>query len=312
MDSKNNTMLKAYVFIARDDEEYNKYIFPEDLNASKNQSSDLYQWRYCHKTNSLRMIFNKRGIGQNGWDYLSPADGKLRIYMEELNKATDNAKKEKPKKEINAECKELFGLNGDIAKIIKGIKDQLCRIYLDYDNPLFVDNEQFSVVIFIHWGGGDQYDLYEETIQKQLPNYWKIYSIGTGRKVLLNIDVDQIEIPTDVDALCQKFENKKKPDMKNILTKFIVGVNLEQGEKILIADFFSKKAVRADLRSALRDPQMKWLNQWESLKEFLDEKDDIQLKSKVFNMMENDKDKSKALFTQLLTIPQLISEEAFV
>ncbi len=309
MDNVTRTTLMAYVFIARDDSEYQRYSFSGETNIPISQKDELFQWRYGHDTKSLRLIFNKKGIGLNGWKYLSPSDGTLWRNMDSLQMAKRAREKVPLQKDVEKQCVELFGENGDIIKELNKIKNLLCRIDLGERRPLLADDLTIAGVLFIHWGG-DQYDFYENTVKDFLPQGWGVFSVGTGRNALFNIGATPIEIPADVDRLCKKFEAAKGNDIKNILTRLAMDGSCEN-EKDMVVNFLLRSDVRIDLRAASRDPQMKWLRDWNAFHEYLNDENKIEMRKRVLSMLD-DKDKVMALAAQLISVPQLLSEGVII
>lgn len=316
MDNVTRTTPRAYVFIARDDSEYQRYSFSGEMNMPIRQNDELCQWRYSHDTKSLRLIFNKKGIGSNGWKLLSPKDGTLKGCMDALQTTKRNSEKEKLRKKIEEQCAELFGADGYIIKKLKQIKNLLCKIDLGENRPLLVDDPTISGVLFIHWGG-DQYDFYEDTVKAYLPEGWVVFSVGTGRNHLFHVDATPIKIPYDVDGLCKKFEAAKGNDVKNILTRLAIDGSCGN-EKEMVVNFLLRSDVRIDLRAASSDSQMKWLRDWDAFYEYLNDENKketdenrIETRNHVLSMLD-DKDKVRALATQLLSVPQLLSEGVII
>ena len=82
-----NNLLKVFVFIARDNKEYNKYILEThkddecggDNSESAKNKNQRYQWRYNRDTQYLRAVIEKGKLGPTGWKLLAPDTYKDRL-----------------------------------------------------------------------------------------------------------------------------------------------------------------------------------------------------------------------------------------
>ena len=68
--------------------------------------------------------------------------------------------------------------------------------------------------IFIHWGGGEREDVlfYEREITKLLENKWRLFSLGTNRNNIFNVDRNKIIVPAsakELDEIEKKFANEQ-------------------------------------------------------------------------------------------------------
>ncbi len=79
----------------------------------------------------------------------------------------------------------------------------------------------------------------------------------------------------------------------------------------MVVNFLLRSDVRIDLRAASRDPQMKWLRDWNAFHEYLNDENKIEMRKRVLSMLD-DKDKVMALAAQLISVPQLLSEGVII
>lgn len=188
------------------------------------------------------------------------------------------------------------------------------------------------VYLLVHWG--ELYDPeYEEDVFNQAikkAHYEKnvvhcknltVREISS-RRPCFDVQKSCIAVPCkkdDVEALLKRFELAQAfSGIKNDLTKFVVREfsKLTSEEQSQIVCFFASNAVRSDFRSSMNDPQVKWLKKWKAFQEYLEAKPDKEnpdkVKGKALAMLQSelqpDKENARRFVTQLLTIPQLLSE----
>lgn len=218
-----NNLLKVFVFIARDSKEYNKYILEAHRNderggdnreCAKNKN-ERYQWRYNRANQCLRTVIEKGKLGTMGWRLLAPAtyEDRLSDNLRDFRKTNGPALEEK----IKVRVRSLFAKlqedtntesSGFLYSLLSNLKDDEDKVLLD------LSGTNVQCRIFIHWGGGEREDVlfYEREVTKLLDNRWKLFSLGTNRNNLFNVDRDRIIIPASVkelDEIEKKFANEQ-------------------------------------------------------------------------------------------------------
>jgi len=212
--NKEKSSTKVFVFIARDKTEYDKYFLESSSNDTSGARSDSpengrSQWRFSSKLNILRVVVEKGCLGRSGWECLQPPsnsskDSRLSDILDALRK---NSRDSEAANCVWSRVKMLFhrGLINDYLGELKGA---------DATKILDADIAQYR--IFIHWGGGqrEQVLFYEREVQKWLsmPNV-RLYSLGTNRNDIFNVDRLKIVIPAkleELDAIDEKFYNEQR------------------------------------------------------------------------------------------------------
>ena len=223
--------IKVLVFIARDHNEYEKYLLEKasmeqyDWNrdgiSSKN---NRYQWRFSLKMRILRLVIEKGVLGEDsGWKYLRPPkEGDERLLDDEarladiLEKLRRNPNADQNVKELcKLRCWGLFcnktKTRGKLRNILAGLKDE--------DKNSILEIADVQCRIFIHWGGGEREQVlyYERMVSRllpnDLPNDWRLYSLGTNRNELFSVDRPKIIIPSkaeDLEELDRRFSEEQR------------------------------------------------------------------------------------------------------
>lgn len=200
--------IKVFVFIARDKAEYDKYMLENSNNDTQGDKSDAidngrWQWRFSSRSNILRAVVEKGRLGPSGWSSLQPRSNGERMadYLDALRM---NPKDGNAINKVGTYVKKLF-------------KIELIDIFLGelkgVDGVKILDKADVLYRIFIHWGGGhrEQVLFYEREVQKWLEKKIRnarLYSLGTNRNDIFNVDRTTILIPSnakELEALDDKF-----------------------------------------------------------------------------------------------------------
>ena len=157
----NETNVNAYVFIARDDEEYSKYGFEcnqcwevgdvESIYKESVYKEFKWQWRFCPESRTLRIILHKGVLDR---EKLKP-DGELSKKVDELvTISKDETRKRRGLlRDVENWVNNIFIKVGDTQQV-GALKHLLNGLTSKFFAPC-----QSSVVVnrccvFIHWGGG--------------------------------------------------------------------------------------------------------------------------------------------------------------
>ena len=250
---RDDSSLKVFVFIARDDDEFNRYDlvsnngndefnFFEPINCTNHTG---FSGRFNRRSNLVRLVINKGSIRlpqekpNYAWNILRPRElnadwsdtNLLAVLLDECKKNQDECKNDQVdriKRGIKAKVGKLLvktvaQSNEAYGNLITFLKEQL-KIYG------IVINAQSSCeyYVFIHWGGGDRNDIlqYEKIVTSFLPQNWKLYSLGTFRNNLFSVDRDIIEVPCDLKEL-QELEKSFADEagfelVKSVMTRYVV------------------------------------------------------------------------------------------
>ena len=221
--NKEKSPTKVFVFIARDKAEYDKYFLESSNNDTSGARSDSpengrSQWRFSSKLNILRVVVEKGCLGLLGWKCLQPQQQiqpHSQIKVEDLRLADllDLLRKDSKNScvisAVRFDVKELF---------CSGLVDGFLKKTKCIDGTEILDSNNMQCRIFIHWGGGqrEQVLFYEREVSKRLQPLLpttRLYSLGTNRNDIFNIDRVKILIPArveELDALDEKFYNEQR------------------------------------------------------------------------------------------------------
>lgn len=208
-------LLKVYVFVARggdDKDEYGKYVIERSSDEQYGGSPESaivgqrFQWRFSPKARVLRVKIEKGKIDER----LCPPEIECndRIAPNLYAYYAGNASL---RSEVKARVEEVFvdGDSGSVLNFLRGLKDEEGKCILEHSKIL--------CRIFIHWGGGETEQVLgcERAISEFLPKdgSWRVYSLGTNRNHLFNVDRQKIIIPSQPDVLDEldwKFYNEQK------------------------------------------------------------------------------------------------------
>lgn len=173
--------------------------------------------------------------------------------------------------------------------------------------------------LLVHWGGVNELEVEENKFKNAIDTKLLEKKVGcrtlvfheiSSRRPCFDVTQQKITVPVEIDdvnALLKSFDDARTfVQIKDVLTQFVV-----QGEtlkKDLVCEFLARDDVRKDLRTALCEPQVEWLKKWKTFREYLDVACEVDASTKALKMLNEEKDKLKAFVTQLLTMPQLLSE----
>lgn len=221
--NKEKSPTKVFVFIARDKTEYDKYFLENSTADTSGAKSDgpeneRSQWRFSSKSNILRVVIEKGCLGLLGWKCLQPQqqiEPHSQIKVEDLRLADllDLLRKDSKNScvisAVRFDVKELF---------CSGLVDGFLKKTKSIDGTEILDSNNMQCRIFIHWGGGqrEQVLFYEREVSKRLQPLLpttRLYSLGTNRNDIFNIDRVKILIPArveELDAIDEKFYNEQR------------------------------------------------------------------------------------------------------
>ena len=312
--SGNLKMDRVYLFIARDNEEYERYKITKTKTDEEKTGEKIakYKWRYSKKLKQLRIVIRKDALGSNVARSIQPENGDLIIRMWAL-------KTGKPYPEDRTQDMTNGYVRMQIEEMLKEIQRLLEDLKSEYkEQNLLAD--QFSCYVFVHWGGGDLGDMeyYEKKVAEFMAgNFDGIFSIGTNRNDKFDVDGTRIFIPYDCESLQKLFEvASTDTDIKDYLTKLAVmgSSDLSDDETEHIKNFLAKELVRQNLRRSMNLKQVMWLKDWKAFQEYLNAIDIDTAKGKALKMLKDkaNVDQTKAFATQLLSISQILPEGVLV
>lgn len=306
--------LNAFVFIARDDGEYRRYVLAEGTGevAGRDLSTrgGLFQWRYCPQTHVLRFVASKQAFGEDrGYKKLAPAieGGELCQFLYRYL-AEDKKERDDARSRVGACAKSIFIGHHDrsLIKLLYQLKDA-------DEKAIVPENDAGNYYIFIHLGGveGQYIKFFEETMRKKMPDNWRIFSIGTDRNDLFDVSKTPIVIPVNMEAVYQRFAAAQQfSNIKDVLTAYVREA-IGEDEMGQIGAFLARDTIHSDLRAAMDNPQAKWLRGWKAFLDYLEAASGEKTKVAALRMLQAEGDAPRMLVSQLLTIPQLLSEDLF-
>ena len=214
--STEKSHVKVFVFIARDKAEYDKYFLEDPSNDTSGARSDSpengrSQWCFSSKSSILRAVVEKGCLGPSGWELLQPySNGSKGSRLSDI---LDALRKDSKDGEAISTVKEkveiLFNSNliKEFLRNLKGV-----------DGKKILGNDDVQYRFFIHWGGGEREKVlfYEREVSKRLQKSYlnaRLYSLGTNRNDIFNVDRLKIVIPSkseELDELDEQFYNEQR------------------------------------------------------------------------------------------------------
>ena len=236
--TSDGSCVKVFVFVARDASEYDKYVLmrgendEHGKNVEENKTPSGFIWRFDATSKILRMVINKGSLGPDGWTRLKPPEivsdfkdvNRIAVLLERLrNERYDDEIKAQAKVFIKdvflGKSKNEGELRGGLWTVLQGLRDEDGK-------PILAGSVQGR--IFIHWGGGERDSImfYEQIVTENLPDNWRLYSLGTNRNHLFPVDGVRILVPNDPLGL-QELERKFSGEsdflcVRDVLTKYVV------------------------------------------------------------------------------------------
>lgn len=300
--------VNAYVFIARDDDEYSKYSFADnkgwEVGDREIKEQYEWQWRFCPESRVLRIIMHKGGLD---WDKLKPK-GELAAEMDKLSHPPKNDSKgyRIAGRNVKNWVGNIFSKQEEEHSLCT-IVDKLLRKFICHGNRMRLG----QCCIFLHWGEANAEEMffYEDKIQGYLPNIWRMFSIGTHRNNVFNVDRDPIIVPYEKSVL-QELEYKinyarKLEPVKNAMTTYVQNQTSNDEDKARLEECFSTDTFREKLRSVAKEAKFAWLLDWNLFRCLMAVRDNDhdQVKRIIVEMMEPKEYDlhTKSFFSQLLS-----------
>ena len=219
MDNNEKKPLNVYIFVARggnDNDEYDRYVMERSSDEQYGGSPEWasagqrFQWRFSHKARVLRVKIEKGKIDDCLYPPEIPCQDRIAPDLYTYY-AANKANKASLRNRVKAKVESVFVDNnsGAVMTFLHELKDKEGRSILE--------DSKILCRIFIHWGGGESELVlgYERAISEFLPkdSSWRVYSLGTNRNHLFNVDRQKIIIPSQPDVLDEldwKFYNEQK------------------------------------------------------------------------------------------------------